>query len=226
MSDFPLVFKGGTYLWFFSGLNRFSEDLDFTMDGKVSNDISETVSRRLELYGVENETKNISDNHLGYSFRIRASGPLHTSDKDKCTVKVEISGREKVLLERIRIRVDFPEYQLPVHRMLGMSLQEVGSEKIRAILTRKKARDIYDLYHLVTMKEIGFNLELTNEKLRYYHRTFSAHEFIDQLESRENQFTGELRGTVFGELPKYFEVIEALKRWIYGPTIGGKESGA
>ncbi|MEM4972629.1 MAG: nucleotidyl transferase AbiEii/AbiGii toxin family protein, partial [Candidatus Hadarchaeales archaeon] len=33
LSDSPLVAKGGTYLWMFHGLNRFSQDLDYTSIG-------------------------------------------------------------------------------------------------------------------------------------------------------------------------------------------------
>ena len=35
VADEPLIFKGGTYLWFFHGLQRFSEYLDFTVNGKL-----------------------------------------------------------------------------------------------------------------------------------------------------------------------------------------------
>lgn len=209
-----MVFKGGTYLWFFGGLDRFSEDLDFTQNGKISPNIPDIVSRDLELYGIENEMKIMKDDDLGLSFRIAALGPLHTSDKDRCFVYVEISRREPVILKQVPLKLDFPEYQLQVHRIPGMALQEVGSEKVRAILTRKKARDIYDLHYLVTRKGIGFDQDLIDEKLRFYQMIFSAKEFVDQLESREKQFKRELVGTVFGELPEYSLVVETLRKWI------------
>ena len=209
-----MVFKGGTYLWFFGGLDRFSEDLDFTQNGKISPNIPDIVSRDLKLYGIENEMKIMKDDDLGLSFRIAALGPLHTSDKDRCFVYVEISRREPVILKQVPLKLDFPEYQLQVHRIPGMALQEVGSEKVRAILTRKKARDIYDLHYLVTRKGIGFDQDLIDEKLRFYQNIFSAKEFVDQLESREKQFKRELVGTVFGELPEYSSVVETLRKWI------------
>ena len=209
-----MVFKGGTYLWFFGGLDRFSEDLDFTQNGKISPNIPDIVSRDLKLYGIENEMKIMKDDDLGLSFRIAALGPLHTSDKDRCFVYVEISRREPVILKQVPLNLDFPEYQLQVHRIPGMALQEVGSEKVRAILTRKKARDIYDLHYLVTRKGIGFDQDLIDEKLRFYQNIFSAKEFVDQLESREKQFKRELVGTVFGELPEYSSVVETLRKWI------------
>jgi len=217
LSNNPIVFKGGTYLWFFGGLDRFSEDLDFTLNGKTTPDIPAIASRGLQLYGIENEVKIVKDDRLGLSFRILASGPLHTGPKDRCVVYVEISRREKILLKEVPLKLDFPEYQLQVHRILGMALPEVGSEKVRAILTRKKARDIYDLYYLVTRKKINFNQDLINEKLKFYRKTFTTQEFMDQIISREKQFKKELGGIVLGELPEYHDVIQALSKWINEP---------
>ena len=98
------------------------------------------MSRSLELYGIENEMKVMKDDSLGLSFRIIASGLLHTGQKDRCVVYVEISKREKVILKTVRLKLDFPEYQLQVHIISGTSKQEVCLEKVRAILTRKKGK--------------------------------------------------------------------------------------
>ena len=56
MSEEQVVFKGGTYLWFFHGLNRFSEDLDFTSE-KVPKDMDKKISKSLLMMGIENKTK-------------------------------------------------------------------------------------------------------------------------------------------------------------------------
>ena len=96
LSEEPVVFKGGTCLWFFYGLPRFSEDLDFTEDGKVSDNLPEKVSRDIELFGVENNFKIITNDEKTLSFRISAKGPLNSSDFDLCPVYVEISRREKI----------------------------------------------------------------------------------------------------------------------------------
>ena len=50
VSDYPLVFRGGTYLWLFHGLSRFSEDLDFTARGTIKKDFPEFISCSLRLY--------------------------------------------------------------------------------------------------------------------------------------------------------------------------------
>ena len=140
ISELPVVFKGGTYLWFFHGLRRFSEDLDFTASEELPEAVAEGVSKSLALFGVENELKKIADSETTISFRISANGPLNTGLKDRCIVYVEISKREKVVEDTISLKFDRPEYQLPIKSLAGMALEEVGAEKVRAILTRQRAQ--------------------------------------------------------------------------------------
>ena len=46
-----LIFKGGTALFFFYGLNRFSEDLDFTKTKNVAiKKLQSTVEKELKRY--------------------------------------------------------------------------------------------------------------------------------------------------------------------------------
>lgn len=152
IAEEPLVFKGGTYLWFTQGLDRFSEDLDFTASEHLVHDVAEKVSKNLTLFGVENNIKRITDNETTLSFRISAKGPLNTAKLDECIVYVEISKRERISDKTIPMKLDYTPYSLPIKTIPGMALEEVGAEKVRAILTRNKARDLYDLHYLITKK--------------------------------------------------------------------------
>ncbi len=214
ISELPVVFKGGTYLWFFHGLRRFSEDLDFTASDTLPNNIPKIVSHSLELFGIENELKIIADNEITLSFRISAKGPLNTSSKDRCFVYVEISKRECLVEKNIPIKFDYAAYQLPIKRLLGMNLDEVGSEKVRAIITRQKARDIYDLYYLISKKGIKFKDGLVNKKLEYYKIVFSNAGFIKELKHRKETYLRELKGIVFDEIPAFNEVERTLDKWL------------
>ena len=149
-----------------------------------------------------------------FSFRIIANGPLNTSIKDRCVVYVEISKRENVIAERIPLKMDFPEYSIPVKRMSGMNLDEVGSEKVRAILTRKKGRDIFDLYFLIDSKKILFNPDLINRKLEFYRMEFSTFLFMNEVKSRAQRFEKDLKNLVFNKLPDYESIMEKIERWI------------
>lgn len=213
ISELPIVFKGGTYLWFFHGLRRFSEDLDFTASEELPDGIPEMISKSLALFGVENELKKMTDNETTLSFRISANGPLNTSLKDKCVVYVEISTREKVIEKAMPLKFDRPEYQLPIKSLAGMALGEVGAEKVRAIMTRQKARDIYDLYYLIHNKKIDFRNELVNEKLRYYKTEFNGTIFLDEITKRKGDYLKELKSIVLDDLPDYTTVMTAIRKW-------------
>ncbi len=214
ISDYPLVFKGGTYLWLFHGLNRFSEDLDFTAKGPLERNFTKFVSRSINLYGYENEIKILKDDKLGLSVRFLINGPLHSSNKDRCVIYVEVSQREKIVLPSLSLKIDFPQYDIPVKNLSGMNLDEVGSEKVRAILTREKGRDIFDLYFLIRRKNIKFNIELVNRKLAYYNLNFDSSQFMQKLESRNKIYSKELKPVILGNLPDFDEVRSYIGKWI------------
>ncbi len=214
LADFPLVFKGGTYLWLFHGLRRFSEDLDFTVDGKLIDKIPELTSHSISLMGISNELKIIKNNTITLSYRILSQGPLYTGNLDSTPVYVEMSKREKVIDKPIALRFDFPEYSLPVRILSGMSLDEVASEKIRAIYTRKKPRDIYDLFFLIKMKGTKFNREMVDKKLEFYNMSFDKESFIEEIKKQEDYFNKALNNIVMEELPDIKYIIKVIGSWL------------
>ncbi len=205
-----VVFKGGTYLWLFHGLRRFSVDLDFTAGSPPDNNLAETVSRNLALIGINNQFKIIRNNNVTLSFRIISNGPLNTGVLDRAPVHVEISKREKVIMEKIPLKFDFPEYNLPVRILSGMNLEEVLAEKVRAIYTRKKARDIYDIYFLITYKNVKFNRGLINQKLEYYNIEFQKNSFLNEIEKQHKTFSTELKNIVMDRIPDIAQIIETV----------------
>lgn len=213
LSEEPLVMKGGTYLWLFHGLDRFSEDLDFTCEGEVDEGIMKKVSDALAMLGIENSVKAIMDDERSFSFRVGAKGPLNTSSVDLCHVYVEISRRERVLKPTLGLRMEFDAYSLPVKIVRGMSLDEVAAEKVRALFTRKKARDAYDLFFLISKKKAAFDRGMVEEKLKYYGMGFSESAFLEKLEEKEGIWDTELKPMVFEELPAFARASEAIREW-------------
>ena len=214
ISESPLVFKGGTYLWFFHGLNRFSEDLDFTASETIPKDIEKKVSQTLETFGVENKIKIMTDDERGFSFRISSKGPINTTDVDVCHVYIEISKRENIISQPLSFKLNFEEYKLPTKIIRGMNLDEVVAEKIRAIMNRKKARDVYDLFFLIDNKKVEFNLDKINEKAKYYNTTFSESEFIAKINEKKEGWNKELEPWVFGELMDFDLAVNTIIKWI------------
>ncbi|NYZ74618.1 nucleotidyl transferase AbiEii/AbiGii toxin family protein [Candidatus Micrarchaeota archaeon] len=211
LSEEPLVFKGGTYLWFFHGLDRFSEDLDFTATGETTG-LEKKVSSDLRMFGVENEAKVFSEDERSFSFRISAKGPLNTSEIDLCHVYVEISKREKVLRNTISMKVDVPAYKTPTKIVRGMSLDEVAAEKVRATMTRNRARDVYDLLFLIG-KGVSFDKGLVEEKLKYYGLGYTPDAFRSRLAEKKKIWKAELGQLVFGELGDADAAVRTVENW-------------
>jgi len=213
LSEHPLLFKGGTYLWFFHGLPRFSEDLDFTCAEDVPQDLPERVSESLRLFGVENTIKREKGILQAFSFRISAKGPLNTGMVDLCHVYVEISRREKPVQRQVSLSFAQSQYALPSKLISGMALDEVAAEKVRAFMTRDKARDLYDLSYLILNKGVKFDEEMVNAKLAYYNLKFSQKSFFEKLSEKGEYWKGELKPLVFGELPSFEDSEKTVKKW-------------
>jgi predicted nucleotidyltransferase component of viral defense system len=76
-----------------------------------------------------------------------------------------------------------------------MKLEEILAEKIRAILTRVKARDVYDMWFLIK-KGVKVNKKIINEKLGYYSLKFNKDKFISNVKRIEKTWGKELEPLV------------------------------
>ena len=86
-----------------------------------------------------------------------------------------------------------------------MEREEILAEKVRAVLTRNRARDVYDLWFLLK-NGTGFELNLVNEKLKYYTRVFEKEVFMERIKRTEGYWEPELKPLVIGRLP-HFELV-------------------
>jgi len=215
-----LAFKGGTSLWFFHGLNRFSEDLDFTFtlrkgkgNEKGLRNLPVAIKKDLEVYGIDSEIRILNDGEISFSFRVGAKGPLFTKEIERSFVRVEISKREEVKKKPDVIELDANYTDILPFFVVVMNTEEIMAEKIRAILTRNRARDIYDLWFLLR-KGIRFDLNLANEKLRYYEMVFEKAVFMERISGKEDYWESELKPLVIGTLPRFEVVYKAVDEGI------------
>lgn len=163
-----LVFKGGTCLQKVFGLNRFSEDLDFTQMGTVRfNALSTSFARGLVAFGYDASIafEKKRDSH---SLGLKIQGPLYQgTEKSLCSVHIEISQRENVILDP-GFKSLYPVYQdLPPYSLLVMHPEEILGEKMRALITRDKTRDLYDIFFLLK-KDTNIDWDIIEEKMEYY----------------------------------------------------------
>lgn len=189
-----LIFKGDTALQKTYGLNRFSEDLDFTIThGTDIELILKTVQTNMKIFGCKATKKKNKGNDIGDKYLIKIKGPLFNGTEQSHThIRLDISKREKVVLP-IKINTITPIYRdLPPYTLAIMSTSEIMAEKIRAILTRNNARDMYDLWFLVQKKN-KVSISLINSKLKYYKKIFDLKEFEKSVEKKEKIWNQEMK---------------------------------
>lgn len=167
------VFKGGTCLYLFYELDRFSVDLDFNL---VANDFDhKLVTSILEKYMEVNDQRN---KHFTWFW-------LGSYEKERRHIKVEVSKRD---YPDTYINKDFYGITIPT-----LSPDCMFSHKLCAITDRKKLqnRDLYDAHFMFT-KDFSVNEEIikirTGKTLKEYF--IYLIDFIGQHANKNNILEG------------------------------------
>ncbi len=191
-----LVIKGGTALQKAYGLNRFSDDLDFTSKKEDLEEIARLIKTDLVAFGLENELKINRMESVSEVMVYSIKGPLYDGTSRSMAVqRLEVSLREKVIMKE-EIHEVVPVYpDLQPYLLTMMNIEEILSEKVRAIMTRNKARDVYDTWFLIK-KKIPVNPELINKKLEYYGMVFDPDAFTAGLMNKKRIWERELKPLV------------------------------
>lgn len=214
------VFKGGTALQKAYGLDRFSEDLDFTFAGSGKN-APELLTKALEELSkfAEAGIAKKEEREGSFSAKLKIRGPLFDgNERSVQTLLVEISMREKILKNPFARRI-VPSYaDLRPYIALCMEPEEALAEKARAILTRDKARDVYDFWFLLK-KGAVFNKEYADAKLAYYGRKFEISEFRKAVENKKRIWKREL-GVLLKSVPEFEEISREVVEAIAGFEAG------
>ncbi|MBU1322713.1 nucleotidyl transferase AbiEii/AbiGii toxin family protein [Patescibacteria group bacterium] len=176
-------FKGGTCLKLLYGSNRFSEDLDFNTK-LTSRQIAAAVN--LATGKLQTDFPGLSVKPLKSIAGIAHKLYLPTEFSfQPLTVKLDFSLREKALLpEKQVISTDLPV--LSVTLINHFNPREILAEKYRAILKRKKGRDIYDLWFLLN-QQVPFDENLIRKKLRLYQEKYQPEKLIKRIVDFEEQ---------------------------------------
>lgn len=204
-----VFFKGGTAIHFLFGASRFSEDLDFTVTVSESDFLS-------FIYVVFKEFEKEGE----YSFKERKTITgkrfLLTANRDVLPyatfINLDFSFREKVLRPE-KSTFDTPYPVIFTSFIYHLSREEIYAEKIRALLTRQKGRDLFDLWFL-SSQGVLINNDLVKEKLKYYKRIdFTNKEILNIIENfSEKEFETDMRPFIpideRNKLKQRFEYIQ------------------
>lgn len=206
-----LVFKGGTALYKFYKLNRFSEDLDFVIN-KRKFDYESVRARLVRTFGlmdIEVANGELEIHQRGGTLILLVKGPLFNGSREMLArVPIDFSSRERPrayrILEHRPIYKDIPAFELCV-----METEEIFAEKVRAIMTRNKPRDVFDVWFLLK-SGTEIEVQLVKRKLKLYDEAFSLREFISAVEEKRGHWESDLQDKVIGRLPKFDMVAGEL----------------
>ncbi len=201
-----LIFKGGTALYKFYKLERFSEDLDFSEIVSINiENLSKKIISDLLKFRVEIQVFKVKEPFNSILLNFRAKGPLYNSnDITLSSIKVDINKKSKVELEPLRLRFSSLYTEIPPFYILVMQEKEILAEKIRALVTRNKARDLFDILHLIH-KNIDIDKKLVKKKLNYYDLNITDDLLLEAIDRKKNIWDNELR-PVINELPSFKDV--------------------
>lgn len=199
-----LVFKGGTCLSKFYRIGRFSEDIDFTMRKELDiGGLLRKIMSDLSSFGIESEIKQEKKAFNSITVVMRAKGPLYMGKPSSLSsIKIDINMKSSIDLHPSvatysPIYPDIPPFSLPI-----MQEKEILAEKVRAIMTRAKARDVYDMWFLIE-KGVPFDADLIKRKLEYYGESWSQAKFRKSISMKESVWETELVPLISSTVPAF-----------------------
>ncbi len=161
-----IVFKGGTCLRLCYGLERASEDLDFSASFNVSKlkEIVNQCLKNFDLLGIEHFSLIERQFEGNIRFEVKFKGPLYNGTPNSANnLKIDFN-KNKIFFKNPRVISQvFSDISLFV--LVALAEKEILAEKIRAIVNRKQARDLYDLWVLIN-NNVEIDKELIKKKLK------------------------------------------------------------
>jgi len=201
-----IIFKGGTALYKCFNLDRFSEDLDFSIRGEINLDF---IERGLKDFKIEYEREEKNQKN-SKKIILRIKGPLYNGTKNSlCRLVLDFSFREKIEKKPILKTIGRFLEEVPSFQVVVMNLEEIFSEKVRTIMVREKARDLYDLNFLLNLG-IKSDVEMINKKLEYYSLKYNKKAFLKKVKEMKNIWEIEMRNLV-DIVPKFDKVLKNIQ---------------
>lgn len=213
-----LEFKGGTALYTLHGLDRFSEDLDFSYLGdakKIGSEIDKLIGPVIKDFGLSYRIAKNKDNILvrdgaggivGVRSELFVEGPLFGKNGVRHKIKVDISARQDTIEKPETARFVSKYYDVGTVLTYSMPLRELLAEKLCAIMERDEARDVYDAYFILRYKDIAYDKEMLVKKLKLRREKFGEKELFGKIMGMKERAWKEELSYLVRELPKLAEV--------------------
>ena len=199
-----IVFKGGTCLKIVYNYPRFLEDLDFgtALNPKQIEKIFHKALEAFRLIDIEYEIIKEEIFEKSFTAKIRFNGPLYTGRKETSnSIMIDIGERGKILMKPLWKQVNSQYSDIPNYFVLAMNEEEIFAEKARAFLMRKKPRDMFDLWCMIS-KGVQSNLLIKKLKEK---NVLPEIEFPSKTEYERDI------GSLLPVLPPYNQVSSEIK---------------
>ncbi len=217
-----IVFKGGTLLKkVYFEYYRFSEDLDFTLlDDNVSNEQIFDWFRET-FYYIRDEANiplEIIDNNEhedgGINFYISYVGPLGGGGTNK-KIKIDISRGEKLLFHPNKKELICNYSDQSRLSILCYTLEEILIEKLRSVIQRMQARDLFDIWYLLEINQMEIEYLLSEFKEKCQNKGIDPAEFSNKLAQRLPKYKGRWINSMSDQiknLPEFDKVEREVMR--------------
>jgi uncharacterized protein len=189
-----LIFKGGTALYKLYSLERFSEDLDFSIISPFDvKSLIEEIVRGIDGASI----KQIKETKNSISIKIGFKGILTIYN----TLRLDISITNSIL-EEFDVKTLVSSYpDINPFSIRIMNINEILAEKIHSLLARQKARDLYDIFFLLKIANI--DKVLTNNKLKNFGMKYNSNTLKKRIRNLRNLWIPELKSFVLADLPDF-----------------------
>ena len=212
-----LVFKGGTSLKkIHFPKYRFSSDLDFTAIANVKTELKKRLESDFENTSVEGikfvKLQDITEkdkNTLRIQMQYESGIGVFQGKPHVDSIILDFNFDAKVYAKIIQGKVNLPgEYGLAPEPILTMNLEEILAEKVDAIYSRRKPRDVYDLWYLLK-NGTRFDIQLVGKKLEEKGRKFELQTLMVRLEKLKPFWQKDMMG-LLEKIPDYEEITKEL----------------
>jgi predicted nucleotidyltransferase component of viral defense system len=221
-----LIFKGGTVLKkvYFRDY-RFSEDLDFTFQGKdfdidiIKSAYTELVEWIYEASRISLSIKDETQHETGnFNFYLSYTGPLGGAGTNK-DIKVDISQDELIYNDPNEKRIinSYSDLEQEEYSILCYTLGEVIAEKIRYVMQRTAPRDIYDLWYLFEIEGLEIEDYIFAFQDKAIYKGYEPNELTTVVEQKKKIFAKQWQvhlSNQMTEIPDFNNVWRELgKHW-------------
>jgi predicted nucleotidyltransferase component of viral defense system len=205
-----LVFKGGTALYKFYKLERFSEDLDFSETKTFDlNQVIKKIFSDLSKFNIDGEVSKVREPFHSVLITFRIKGPLYDGQSQTfSTIRVDINRKSIFELQPLRLRLASLYTEIPPFYVLVMQEKEILAEKIRALIMRNKARDLFDTFSLIE-KGIEIDDQLIKKKMSYYEMHYTKTLLKEAIGKKEHIWDIELK-PLLDTLPSFSTVAKKV----------------